>query len=133
MRTVQTMIFILVNNTSPIRQLQIGAEQAVQVLKTNAPSFGFLQRFHIFFTRLIVVKFIHAEYDASLSGKRGGDFLTVYQPIRARDAPLNKVSGSRTFPLLYQQVTFGEAERCQAGTKFTLGFGRKRYKGVYML
>ena len=129
-RAVEAAVLVLVDDAAPVGQLQVGAEQSLQVVQADAVGFGLLQGFHEFLAGLVVIQFVHAEDDAAFGGEGRGDFLAVHQPVGARQAPFDEEGGSRAAPLAHQQRFLGEAAGRKAGGQGTFRLGRERDKGM---
>lgn len=115
---VQPAVFVLVDDASPVTQLDVGFEQADQIGQQDAVSLRIFQCFDELFAYLIIIEFVHAEYDSPFAGKGSGNLLSVHQPVRACDSLLDEIRilAEDVFP--NQQMPLGKMAGRDAGFQF---------------
>ena len=121
-RLVEPAVFVLMDDTPPVAQLQIGLEQAAHVAYRNPECPDGFQGLGIFLAWHTVIQFVHAEHRMPLYGKRRIDFNSVHKPVIPEESLLNKPYVTKPLAFLqnmYMLVnTTGFKARCQYSGRF---------------
>jgi len=123
---MQSAVLVLMNDSSPIAQLQIGFPKTAQIGYQNAVSLHLFKGLHEFLAHLVVIKLVHAEHDATVACKRGGKFFPVHQPIRASHAFLYEIGILAEDAFAHQQMPFRKSARGDTRFQFPNCFIGKR-------
>lgn len=122
--------WLLVDNSSPVGQLEVRHEEPAQVVEGNAARLGRLERLDNLLTQPAVIEFIHAEDNPALARKRGSDFLAVHYPEGTGHSLLDEVGRMAEFAFAHQPIALGKTARSGHRFKLEPGLLRKRTEGV---